>query len=542
MMAQISVFSDLKEVLEYLLIPMLLGTGVWLTFRLGFVQFRYFLHGIAVASGRYDDPNAEGDVTHFQALTTALSATVGIGNIAGVAIALHWGGPGAIFWMWVTAFLGMATKFTEVTLAQQYRKLDESGAVLGGPMYYIENGLGKRWKPLAIFFAFSLMMTAFITGNAVQANTAADLLRTVFQIPPVLTGFVLASLIGLVIIGGIRRISKITQVLAPLMATLYVGGGLCVLYFQLDDILPAFQLILREAFNPTAGVAGTGAGVFLQTLLWGVRRGLFSNEAGQGSAPIAHAAAKTDQPVSEGVVALLEPFIDTLLICTITALVIITTGVWNKTTPTLIDLNSGDVSFVEDVEKSFQPVEVTDSTTILVQSGIQTGQPIQLAWHEIPVKKLFVDSAMTKPFDGQIIPAQSISKDLRGRQFNLLYGNAVENGAPLTMWAYTSALGKLGGMIVVFCVLLFGVSTAISWSYYGDRCVTYLFGTKAILPYRVLYIGFHFLGAILALNTIWDMGDVAMSLATLPNVLSLVLLSGLVRTLLFTYSGEHEEK
>ena len=305
-----------------------------------------------MVSGKYDDPNAPGDVTHFQALTTALSATVGIGNIAGVAIAIHWGGPGAIFWMWVTALLGMATKFSEVTLAQKFRVKTSTGSVSGGPMYYIEKGLGKKWKPMAIFFAFALMVMGFISGNAVQANTLADLVETIFQVPAWLTGAITAAVVGMVIIGGISRIGRVTSILAPSMAALYVLGGLIVLGFNYEAIIPAFKLIFSEAFNPTAGVAGTGAGVFLQTLIWGVRRGLFSNEAGQGSAPIAHSAAKTDEPVSEGVVALLEPFIDTILICSITALTILTTGVWKNTTPTEIDLGSGDITYVVEGERT----------------------------------------------------------------------------------------------------------------------------------------------------------------------------------------------
>ncbi|MEL6924294.1 MAG: alanine:cation symporter family protein, partial [Bacteroidota bacterium] len=225
-----AILDGVNGVLEIILMILLLSTGLWLTFRLGFIQFRRLGHGINVVRGKYDDPNAPGDVTHFQALTTALSATVGIGNIAGVAIAIHWGGPGAIFWMWVTALLGMATKFTEVTLAQKYRIEDkEDGGISGGPMYYIEHGLGKKWKPMALFFAFALMVMAFISGNAIQANTLADLVQTLVGIPTWVTGSVTAAIVGLVIIGGISRIGRVTSVLAPSMAALYVFGGLLVL-------------------------------------------------------------------------------------------------------------------------------------------------------------------------------------------------------------------------------------------------------------------------------------------------------------------------
>ena len=528
--------TTLDALLQPILIVMLLGTGIFLTLRLGFIQFRRFGHGIAVTMGKYDDPNNPGDVSHFQALTTALSATVGIGNIAGVAIAIHFGGPGAIFWMWVTAVLGMATKYTEVTLAQQYRKIEKGGnamlgSVSGGPMYYIERGLGERWKPLAIFVAFALMLVAFLNGNAVQANTVADLMHTNFGIPTWSTGVVTSAIVGLVILGGIQRIGKVTSIIAPFMAGIYVLGGLAVLAMNASEVLPALATIFTEAFNPTAGVAGTGVGVFIQTMLWGVRRGLFSNEAGQGSAPIAHSAAKTDQPVSEGVVALLEPFIDTLVICTITALVIISTGVWNKTTPTALYLHSGDISYVVQTPMGFQPSTINEETQIFIENGQVVRQkddaPL-LAWHDVAIPHFYIDENRQMPFSGIIFPDQNLAKDKGGNPYTLLYGEAVETGAPLTQWAYTKALGNIGTYIVLLCVFLFAVSTAISWSYYGDRCVIYIFGERAILPYKILYVIWHFVGAIVALNTIWSWGDTALSLVTIPNVLALLLLSGVV--------------
>lgn len=529
-----AIISYLNDSLEIVLMVLLLGTGLWLTIRLGLIQFRYLGHGIAVVSGKYDDPNAAGEVTHFQALTTALSATVGIGNIAGVAIAIHWGGPGAIFWMWVTALLGMATKFSEVTLAQHFRSETADGQVAGGPMYYIEKGLGPNWKPLAIFFALALITMAMISGNAIQANTLSDLLATSFGIPSWISGLIGAVIVGLVIIGGIGRIGKVTGVLAPLMAALYVLGGLIVIFLNADQILPSFQLILTEAFNPSAGVAGTGAGVFTQTLIWGVRRGLFSNEAGQGSAPIAHAAAKTDEPVSEGVVALLEPLIDTIIICTITALAILSTGVWNQQKTTPIELASGDLSYLDAQQEGYFTIEPSD--TIFVLDGYYTAANTSvLGWHEVRTGRLFVDEAMQTPFSGYINTATQQAFAEGQSAYEVLYAPAVETAAPLTLWAYESALGNWGSFIVLACVLLFALSTAISWSYYGDRCAVYIFGTKAILPYRVLYIGMHFIGAILSLNLIWEMGDLAMALGTLPNVLALLLLSGLVARLAKEY-------
>jgi AGCS family alanine or glycine:cation symporter len=294
------------------MVAVLLSFGIFITLRLGFVQIRHFRHGILTVTGKFDHPDAIGDVNHFQALTTALSATVGIGNIAGVAIAIHYGGPGALFWMWVTAFFGMAVKYTECTLAVKYRVQNSDGSVSGGPMYYIEKGLGEQWKWLAVFFAAMAVICSFLTGNAVQANTVADTMKATFSIPGWVTGLATASVVGFVIVGGIKRIGRVTASLMPIMALIYVLGALIILLLNVEKVLPAFGTIIEYAFNPRAGAFGVGSGLFLTTLIWGIKRGLFSNEAGQGSAPIAHGAAKTKEPVREGVVALLEPFIDTL--------------------------------------------------------------------------------------------------------------------------------------------------------------------------------------------------------------------------------------
>jgi AGCS family alanine or glycine:cation symporter len=514
----------------------LLGTGVFLTLRLGFIQLRRLGHGFAVTSGKYDDPAEPGDVPHFQALTTALSATVGIGNIAGVAIAIHYGGPGALFWMWMTAFLGMATKYAEVTMAQFYRHTEETddhpdklrGTVSGGPMYYIEKGLGRHWKPLAIFFALMLAGTSFLTGNAVQANTVADVMVTNFGIPIWITGLVVSAIVASVILGGIRRIGRVTAVLAPLMAAIYVLGALFILIANVGQILPTLALIVKEAFNPTAGVAGTGVGAFIVTMMWGVRRGLFSNEAGQGSAPIAHAAAKTDEPVSEGVVALLEPFIDTIVICTITGLVIIMTGVWSATVPTELTLGGGDISWVSTTDER-SSMESRDGAVIEVKDGYQSGggpAGLRLAWHEVEVERLYHDSGLTDPFTGTISPGEKTARSTYGDTLTSLYGPAVESGAPLTMLAFSRGLpGDWGKYIVIIGALLFAVSTAISWSYYGDRCANYLFGPGAILPYKILFVIAHFLGAMVSLKVAWTLGDVFLGLVILPNLLALIMLS-----------------
>lgn len=539
---------------------LLLGAGIYLTLYLGFVQFRRFWHGIAVTSGKYDDPNEPGDVPHFQALTTALSATVGIGNIAGVALAIHFGGPGALFWMWITALLGMATKYSEVTLAQNYRDVFSAptassgatvqemmrGTVSGGPMYYIEKGLGTGWKPLAVFFAIMLICTSFLTGNAVQANTVTDTMAdfsSVFALTPrvfeYVVGVILVLVIGMVILGGIRRIGRVTSIVAPAMAAIYVLGALLVLILNAGAVLPTLGSVFVEAFNPSAGVAGTGAGAFIFTLTYGVQRGLFSNEAGQGSAPIAHSAAQTDEPPSEGVVALLEPFIDTIVICTLTAMVILVTGSWDDPVPTTLNLSSGDSSYrVAGQGGVFSDVD--PPRQIRIQGGapqIDEGQP-QFAWHEAVVARFYTDEEQTQPFEGTLYPARGVAEDAGGTQYEVLYGNAVESGAPLTRLAFRrglAPLGNWGGYIVVLSVLLFAISTAISWSYYGDRCATYLFGERAILPYKVLFLVMNFIGAVGALTVIWTIGDIALGLVIVPNLIAVLLLSPKLKKLTKSY-------
>jgi AGCS family alanine or glycine:cation symporter len=527
------------------MVLLLIGTGLLLTLRLGFVQIRHLAHGFAVATGRYDDPDEPGDVSHFQALTTALSATVGIGNIAGVAIAIHWGGPGALFWMWVTAAVGMATKYSEVTLAQRYRHVVSAddptaaqGSVSGGPMYYIERGLGPAWKPMAVFFAVLLAFTAFLTGNAVQANTVADTMQSTFGVTPWMTGLATSFVVAIVILGGISRIGRVTSILAPSMAAVYVAGALFIIVANIEQLVPSFQLILSEAFNPSAGIAGTGTGVFLVTLMWGVRRGLFSNEAGQGSAPIAHAAAKTDEPVSEGVVALLEPFIDTIVICTMTAMVIIMTGVWEERHPTELVLGGGDLSYVELTEGGrYHSVGAPES--IQIAGGVQDASAVHtplLAWHEVAVEELYVDADQTIPFAGTIRPGDGVAVASDGTEYTSLYGPAVESGAPLTMLGFQEGLpGDFGQYIVLISVLLFAVSTAISWSYYGDRCAFYLFGAKAIFPYKMAFVGMHFLGAVVPLAVVWALGDVALAIVIIPNLIALLLLSGKVKEMTDSY-------
>lgn len=504
-----------------IMIATLLGFGIFITLKLGFVQIRKFKHGVLSVMGKYDHPEAVGDVNHFQALTTALSATVGIGNIAGVAIAIHYGGPGALFWMWVTAFFGMAVKYTECTLAVKYRVQNADGSVSGGPMYYIEKGLGQNWKWLAVFFAVMAVFSSFLTGNAVQANTVADTLNSTFMIPVWITGLVTASLVGFVIIGGIKRIGRVTASLMPLMALIYVLGALIILAININDVLPAFATIFENAFTPKAGAFGVGSGLFLTTFVWGIKRGLFSNEAGQGSAPIAHGAARTNEPVREGVVALLEPFIDTLVVCTMTGLVIVSTGVWQQ---------KHDAIFTSAASETEITVTRGDGTLFIVNGEPRNGSLVR---NDYEMGTFYIDEARTQPFNGTIQPVDDGVRiaTVNDIPVEKLYSSFVENGAPLTAIAFEKGLSPIfpgGKYIVTLSVILFGVSTAISWSYYGDRSMQYLAGDKSIIYYKIVYLVMHFIGAVLTLETVWAIGDIALGLMTFPNIIALFALSGVV--------------
>lgn len=508
-----------------LMVVMLLSYGIFITFRLGFIQVRKLKHGLKVVTGAYDNPDDTGDVNHFQALSTALSATVGIGNIAGVAIAIHYGGPGALFWMWITAFFGMAVKYSECTLAVKYRIQNKDGSVSGGPMYYIEKGLGKNWKWLAVVFAALAVICSFLTGNAIQANTVADVMENTFFIPiPVwITGLVTASLVGIVIIGGIKRIGYVTARLTPLMAILYVLGALLILIANYDQVIPAFITIFSYAFDPVAGAYGVGSGLFMNTMVWGIKRGLFSNEAGQGSAPIAHGAAKTEEPVREGAVALLEPFIDTIMVCTFTGLVIIATGVWDTKHPSTVNLNSPEMAYTLE--------QTTDGpATLQVEDGIVING--SLIRNDFTVDTLYTDADQSALFSGRInMDTYTATHETTGETTGAVYGNVIYNGAPLTSQAFEVGLSPFfpgGSYLVTICVFLFAISTSISWSYYGDRSIQYLLGDRSIIYYKYVYIVMHFLGAILALEVVWSIGDIALGLMTFPNLIALFALSGVV--------------
>jgi len=511
-----------------LMVVALVGTGVFVTIKLGFPQIRYFRHGVRVTRGIYDDPEDEGDLNHFRALTTALSATVGIGNIAGVATALYYGGPGALFWMWITAFFGTTLKFAECTLSMKYREMDSLGYTAGGPMYTIENGLGRKWRWMAVAFASFAIICSFATGNAIQSFTVSDQIysevadavtenyfdsnnngiydyetyedlnkngiydesepfedvnknnildQEIFEdenengiydsyknhfltekhvifsgfnlsVLQVINGLILAGIVGMVIIGGIRRIGHVTGFLAPFMAIIYVIATGLILIYNFDKLSESVGMIFTMAFNPPAAVAGTSGGILL-TMLWGIKRGLYSNEAGQGSAAIAHSTAKTKYPIREGAVAMLGPFIDTIIICTMTALVIVITGVY----------------------------------------------------------------------------------DANGEFANLV---ASKNGAALTSAAFGTVLSWFP-VILTISVALFAFSTMISWSYYGERAWTYVFGERYTLVYRLLFIGFTVVASIVSLGNMLNFSDLLILGMAFPNLLGVYILHGKVKEALSEY-------
>ena len=423
-------------------IILLVGTGVFITVILRAIQLRWFIYAWGLITGRFDNPKDEGEITHFQALSAALSATIGTGNIAGVGTAIAMGGPGAVFWMWLTAFLGMGLKFAECTLSLEYRVIHKNGRVGAGPMYYLEKGLGQKW--LGILFALFATIASFGIGNMVQANSVAEPVETYFGIPKLYTGLIIGGLVFAVIVGGIKRIGQVARILVPFMAAFYVLGAMVVLFFRMDQIPSAFFLIFKEAFTGTAAVGGFAGAAVAQAIRFGVARGLFSNEAGLGSAPIAHGAAQTKEPVREGLVAMLGPFIDTIVICSMTALVIILTGAHT-------------------------------------------------------------------------------------------YGLT---GADLTAKAFNLGLPGQGGYIVAMGIIFFALSTAISWSYYGDRCVDYLAGERWVMAYRVIYCILLPVGACVKLKTVWAISDIFNALMAWPNLIGLLLLSPVLLRLTKAYFSD----
>ncbi len=524
---------------------LLLGVGVFFTFYLGFPQIRFFRYAWSVLRGKHTAADSPGDTTHFQALSTALSGTVGTGNIGGVAFAIYLGGPAALFWMWATAFLGMTTKFVEVTISHKYRVIDDEGRMAGGPMYYMEHGLKMRW--LAIFFAVALVISSFGSGNLPQSNNMAAGLEASFGIPNWISGAVLATLMGLVIIGGIRRIALVATAIVPTMGILYALGAFAVAFSNADQILPSFARVFSDAFSGSAATGGFLGATFAYAFNRGVNRGLFSNEAGQGSAPIAHASAKTKEPVAEGMVSILEPFIDTLLICTLTGLVILSSGVWAEKFHT--EFTPFDMEVIADTYTDTDPVQVAQ-----LYAHLSIIKPA-----DDPVKpfsgEINVEAGVATTGGYTIIHNRSIAEDVRFSRDDRPYQGVVrvDNGAvttpgvelsgrsllhsvPLTAKAFEkSFLGDYGQYAVTIGLVMFAFSTALAWSYYGDRAITYLFGLRWVTAYRVVYVAGFFLATIIDTSLVWLISAVTLALMTIPNLIGLMLMRKEVKSLTNDY-------
>ena len=415
------------------LLILLVGTGIYLTIRLGLLQILKLPKAFKLI---FADDKGQGDISSFAALATALAATVGTGNIVGVATAIKAGGPGALFWMWIAAFFGMATKYSEGLLAIKYRTRDDNGEVSGGPMYYILNGMGKRWKPLAIFFAVAGILVAYFgIGTFSQVNSITSSLENSFGLAPQIVSIVVAVVVAIIIFGGIKSISKVAEKVVPFMAIIYILATLAVIFTNFDQILPAFGQIFTGAFTGTAAVGGFAGAVVKEAIQKGIARGVFSNESGLGSAPIAAAAAKTEEPVEQGLISMTGTFIDTIIICTLTGLSIIVTEKWTV-------------------------------------AGLE--------------------------------------------------------GAPLTQAAFSSLFGTPGALALTFCLVLFAFTTILGWSYYGERCFEFLFGTKHIKLYRVIFVIMVALGGFLKLELIWIIADIVNGLMALPNLIALLALSPVI--------------
>mgnify|MGYP000521841361 CR=1 FL=1 len=443
-----SIISSLNSIVWGVpMLVMILGVGLFLTFGLRLMPVLKLGAGFKLLwGGRIPDKDkdVEGEISPFNALMTSLSATIGTGNIAGVATAIFLGGPGALFWMWCTALVGMATKFAEAVLAVRYREVDENGNHSGGPMYYIKNGLSSKWGWLGGAFALFGSIAAFGIGNTVQTNSVANALSSNFGIDPVITGIVLMVLVGLVLMGGIQRIGDVAGKLVPLMAAFYIGCGAIVLIMNAAELPAAFALIFKSAFTTTAAEGGFAGAAVWAAIRFGVARGVFSNEAGLGSAPIAHAAAQTNNPVAQGLVAMLGTFIDTLIVCSITGLAIVVSGEW------------------------------TSGAT----------------------------------------------------------------GAELTSKAFASAI-PFGNYIVAISLTIFAFTTILGWSVYGEKCVQYFFGVKAIMPFRIFWILVVPVGAIGSLEFIWLLADTMNALMAIPNLIAIALLSPVVFKLTREYFKEN---
>ena len=538
---------------------MLIGAGIFFTIYLGFPQFKFFGQGWRILSGKYIKDSTKGETTPFQALTTALSGTVGTGNIGGVALAIWVGGPAAIFWMWITAIVGMTTKFVEVSLAHKYRITLNDGTISGGPFHYIEHGMNMKW--LAILFAVLMMFSAIGTGNMPQINNIAEVMNSEFSIEPLITGSVLSILLLLVIVGGIKRIATIASALVPTMGLIYITGSLIVILDNYQNIIPSFHAIFSQVFSGSSAVGGFLGASFALALQKGVARGAFSNEAGQGSSPIAHASSKTEDPVEEGIVSLLEPFIDTIIVCTITALVILSSGAWSdkhlntfdKTSTVIIEGVYSDTTVKGDVNESDvtelrkyingQKSTISNFDGVLnVVNGVISNDNITILHknsiaEDVTILSSSGDYELGYSFNGSL----SVSNGSLAYSNVVLEGKSLVHSAELTAIAFKSGvLGVYGGYIVAIGLLLFAFSTAIAWSYYGDRSAAYVFGEKSVIWYRLIYVACFFSAAIIDTEVVWNIAYIIGPLVTVPNIIAMVVMRKEIKSMTSNYVSNNK--
>ena len=537
----VSILKGLEDISNWLwgfpLLYLLIGGGLYFTIYSRFVPFFYLRHSIQILRGKYNNANDPGEINHFQALCSALSGTVGMGNITGVAVAIVQGGPGALFWMWICALLGMATKFFTCSLAVMYRGTDQTGQVQGGPMYFITEGLGKKWKPLAMAFCFfglfgclpmfqSNQLTAIVSEMFFKPNDwFVDSSQNVTLTGQGLFGLLLAIFVGVVILGGIQRIGKVAATLVPFMVILYGGCALIIIIMHASQIPEAFRLIITDAFT---GQAVTG-GVLGSVISIGVRRAAFSNEAGMGTEAMAHGAAKTKEPIREGLVAMLGPMIDTLIVCTITGLVIINTGVWEKgvTINRISKLNNAIEQYV--IEKNISSLVKND----LIESIITNKEFNNKKFYVTPVnkidawgKRIEIKNDINSSDYKLILVSSGPDKTLNTPDdlTNEISPNSY-SGVMLTEKAYRMISSSLGPYLLLICVLCFSFSSMIGFSYYVTKCGMFLFGIKARIPLIIFYLIGIIISAIVDLKYLIYFLDIMFGLMAVPTIISTIILS-----------------
>ncbi|MDA9920996.1 sodium:alanine symporter family protein [Gammaproteobacteria bacterium] len=525
---------------------LLVGTGIFFTIYLGFPQFRFFGKALKLVSGKNNKSDEEGETTGFEALTTAMSGAVGTGNIGGVALAIWTGGPAAIFWMWITAIFGMTTKFVEVTMGHKYRTKLDDGSISGGPMYYIEHALNMKWA--GILFAFLMMITAIGSGNMPQINNIALVMNTEFSVPKLFTGLFLGALLWVIIIGGIKRIASVASKIIPIMGLIYFGGALIILIENYQNIIPSFNAIFSQVFTGSAAVGGFLGASFAMSLKYGVARGLYSNEAGQGSSPIAHASSKNTS-IDQGVVSILEPFIDTIVVCSVTALVILSSGVWTEKFDTTFSktdmvILEGTYSDQENIDGTYIYPDHMNQLTRYVQS-IESDVNEFSGIINIEDGKLLntnITVLHSRSIAENVVVKNNSDKNLYSGSLNVLNGKVIEpvliegkslvSSAELTAKAFSQGtFGDYGGKLVAIALLLFAFSTAITWCYYGDRSTAYIFGERGVFWYRNFYVLCFILAAVIDTTIVWNIAYVVVALVSIPNLIALFVLRNEMKNL-----------